>query len=443
MSMSLTAAAEQATHDADRRLGAITASLLVVANMVGSGVFSTTGFLLRDLGSGQAVLVAWITGGLLALCGALAYSELVAALPHNGGEYQILSRVFHPGVGFVAGWISLVVGFSAPIAASSLAFGKYLGAIVPVVPPVVAAVVLVAVLSALHAVHVTVGGGVQNVFALAKVVLILVLIIGGFVQGDPARVIAGGERSIGEAVISPAFAIGLIYVSFAYSGWNGAAYLAGEVRRPDRTLPLALVAGTLAVAALYLGLNAVFIAAAPFSELSGVVEVGHVAAVHLFGESAGRMLSGLIALALVSSISAMIMAGPRVYQAMGETCPRLAFLGMRTRFGGPAAAVGLQAVVSLSMVLSATFEVLLTYIGFTLSLSAGLTVVGVLVLRVREKDLSRPYRTWGYPVTPLLFAGLSSWMVLHALVERPVIGLAGLGTLGSGALLYLLLGKNR
>jgi APA family basic amino acid/polyamine antiporter len=375
------------------------------------------------------------------LCGALAYSELAAAIPRNGGEYAILSRVFHPAVGFVAGWISLVVGFSAPIAASALAFGQYFGAIVPSAHPMVAAVVLVVLLSAVHGLHVTMGSGVQNTFTIAKVLLILVLVVGGLLLGDPSRITSGDHPPLTTSVISPTFAIGLIFISFAYSGWNGAAYLAGEVRRPARTLPIALIAGTGMVMLLFLALNFVFLSSAPLEELSGVVEVGHVAAVHLFGPRAGALLSGVIALALVSSVGAMIMAGPRVYEAMGEHSPRLGFLRYRTKGGGPAAAVVLQAIVALIMVATATFEVLLTYIGFTLSIMAGLTVFGVMWLRRREPELARPYRVWGYPFTPIAFVALSGWMILHALVQRPMVAVAGFVTLGSGAVLYVLLGR--
>lgn len=421
-----------------RKLGVITATLLVVANMVGTGVFTTTGFLIRDLGSPLAVLTAWLIGGLLALFGALSYGELVAALPRNGGEYHLLGRIYHPMVGFVAGWLSLVVGFSAPIAAAALAFGRYFGAIAPAsVSPTVAALVLIIVLSVLHALNVAIGGGVQNVFTVVKVTLIAIMIGGGFLYGDLSGAIASGPQPISEAIFSPAFAVGLIFISFAYSGWNGAAYIAGEVRRPAWTLPIALSVGTVIVVALYLGLNLTFLAAAPAEELAGVVEVGHVAAVHLFGESAGRALSAVIALALVSSVSAMIMAGPRVYQAMGEDFRRLRFLSSRTAGGGPAAAVTLQAVVSAVLVVTMTFETLLTYIGFTLSLCTGLTAVGVLVLRRREPELKRPYRVWGYPVTPILFVALSAWMAGHTLIQRPFAAVTGFATLALGVVVYL------
>jgi len=424
-----------------RRLGLVTAILLVVASMVGTGVFTTTGFLVRDVHSLPAVLAAWLVGGLFALCGALSYAELVAALPRNGGEYQLLGRVFHPAVGFVAGWISLVVGFSAPIAASALACGSYAQAVVPRLHATVVALVLVTALSLLHAAHVTVGSGVQNAFALAKVALIVAFVLGGVTLVFPGHLSGDGARPALEAMLSPAFAVGLVFISFAYSGWNGAAYLAGEVRDPARTLPLALVGGTALVTLLYLGLNAVFLAATPAADLAGVVEVGHVAALRIFGADTGVLFSAGIALLLVSSVSAMIMAGPRVYQAMGEDHPRLGFLARRTSHGGPAAAVALQGVVAVVMVLTATFETLLAYIGFTLALSAGLTVVGVMVLRRREPELDRPCRTWGYPVTPLGFVALCLWMSAHALWQRPVAALAGLATIASGWVLYALIRK--
>lgn len=424
-----------------RRLGAATATLIVIASMIGTGVFTTTGFLVRDIPSSPAVLLAWLVGGLLALCGALAYGELVAALPRNGGEYQILARVYHPAVGFVAGWISLVVGFSAPIAASAIGFGSYLAAIVPAVNPTAAAAILVVGLSALHAAHVTAGSGLQNAFTIGKVLLIAGFVGGGLVVADPARVFASGTMPVADAVISPQFAVGLILVAFAYSGWNGAAYIAGEVRRPDRVLPLALFLGTGVVVLLYLGLNVVFLASAPPEELAGVVEVGHVAATRLFGPGTGAAVSAVIALALVSSVSAQVMAGPRVYEAMGVDYRRLAVLARRSDRGGPVGAVVLQGTIALAMLLTSTFEALLTFIGFTLSLASGLAVVGVIVLRRREPDLRRPYRTWGYPVTPLLFVALSAWMVVHAITERPVVAAAGGLTIVSGLVVHALVAR--
>jgi APA family basic amino acid/polyamine antiporter len=425
-----------------RRLGATTATLLVVASMIGTGVFTTTGFLVADIRSPSAVLLAWLVGGVVALCGALSYGELAAALPRNGGEYQLLSRIYHPLVGFVAGWISFVVGFSAPIAASALAFGHYLAALAPGVDPVVSAAVLAVALSTMHALHVTLGARVQNVLTLAKILLIGVFVVGGLAKVDLALPFAESESTFGEATLSPAFAVGLIFVSFAYAGWNGAVYVGGEVRRPGRNLPLALIAGTGLVVVLYCLLNLVFLSSAPAEQLAGVVEIGHVSAAALFGARTGSWLTAMIALALVSSVSAMIMAGPRVYESMGNDYPRIAALSRRSRLGGPVVALALQTAAVLLMITTSSFGTLLTYIGFTLAASSGLTVVGVMVLRHREPDLERPYRTLLYPATPLLFAALSLWMIVHALGQRPVAAVAGLATMISGILIFLLVRRS-
>jgi basic amino acid/polyamine antiporter, APA family len=420
-------------------LGPWTASLLVVASMVGTGVFTTTGLLVADLRSSWAVLGTWALGGVMALFGALSYGELVAALPRNGGEYQLLTRIYHPALGFVTGVVSLVVGFSAPIAASALAFSEYLARALPGTPRVPAALALIVITSALHAVNVRGGSRVQNVFAAGKVLLVVALIAGGLAAADFTALADEHPKDLAQSLLSPAFAVGLVLVSFAYSGWNAAAYVAGEVARPERNLPIALLVGTLAVTGLYLGLNLVFLVAAPHDAMAGQVEVAHVAAAHLFGEGAGRALSTIVGLGLVSTVGALIMTGPRVYEAMGDDHPRLRALSLRRGRGGPAAAILLQAVLAIGMVLTATFEALLTYVGVVLSVFAGLTVAGVFVLRRREPELRRPYRTLGYPVTPALFVALMAWMVVHTLIERPVVALAAGATLLGAAFVYVVL----
>lgn len=422
-----------------RRFGPATGALLVMASMIGTGVFTTTGFLVRDLGSLPAVLVAWVVGGVVALCGALAYGELVAALPNNGGEYWLLGRIYHPALGFLAGWVSLVVGFSAPMAASAVAFGEYLHNVFPGVPPRLAATLLVGGLGLLHAVRLSWGSRVQNAATVLDALLIVGFIAGGLALSEPSALWRPNQPALGAAVASPAFAVGLIYVSFSYSGWNAAAYVAGELRSPGRTLPRALLIGIGLTAMLYVGLNLVFLVAAPPAALSGEIDVGYVAAVHLFGPSVAVAASALVAVGLFTTVSALMMTGPRVYEAMGRDYPRLRLLSGRGSNDerGPVAAIVLQTVLALIMLLSASFDALLTYMGFTLSLFAALTIAGVFVLRGREPELYRPYRTWGHPLTTALALALNAWMLVHALWQRPVSTLAGLATLGAGFLLYL------
>jgi APA family basic amino acid/polyamine antiporter len=345
-------------------------------------------------------------------------------------------------VGFSAGVVSLVVGFSAPLAASALAFGHYLSAALPGVPPAAAAVAIVVAAALPHALDVRLGSRVQLAVTALEVALVLAFVAAGAARGDASRLLAGGGATL-AALGSPAFAVALVYVSYAYAGWNGAVYVAGEVPDPGRTVPRALLAGTILVAALYLALNAVFLSAAPPAELAGVVEIGHVAAARLLGPGAGRALSGLVALALAASVSALLMAGPRVFERMGEDHPALAFLARRTPRGAPLRAVALQAAIALAMIATSSFGALLVYAGFTLSLVAGLTVAGAVVLRVREPALARPYRAWGYPATPVLFVALSGWTIVHAIGRSPASSWAGVATVAAGLGMYAVLGGHR
>ncbi|MDD9945967.1 MAG: amino acid permease [Myxococcales bacterium] len=420
-----------------RRLGPASATLVMVASMVGTGVFTTTGFLVRDIGSPVAVLLAWLVGGLLALAGALCYAELATAMPDNGGEYLLLSRIYHPAVGFLAGWVSLIVGFSAPAAAAALACGHYLAALFPGMPQLPVAVLLPVVTACLHALGVRVGALAQNAVTTLQIGLILALGTVGAIHGSDGEIEFAPGKDTLHALGSPAFAAGLIYVGFAYSGWNAAVYLVGELRRPARTLPRACIAGTLLVTAMYVLLNLAFLVSAPSEELSGNVEVGAIAAEHLFGEAGKRMVVGLIVLGLVTTVSALMMTGPRVYEAMAHDYARLARLSRRTDKGGPVVAIWLQLAVSLLMVLTTDVDTLLTYCGFTLTIFAALVASGVIVLRKRAPTLERPYRTPGYPATPLVFIGLSIWMVAHSIHTHPAAAVAGAATLITGWLLYL------
>lgn len=406
---------------------------LVVANMIGTGIFTTTGLLAAELRDPLWMIAAWLLGGLLALCGADVYAELGAMMPRAGAEYVYLRRAFHPAAGFLSGWVSLVVGFSAPIAASAIGFASYLSAAVPALPRAPAAVSLIVVLTMLHMASVRWGSRVQTAFTAAKVLLLVALVVAGLAVGHGSW----AHFAAGAGPPAPSrLAVALIFVSFAYSGWNGAAYVAGELEEPGRNLPRALLGGTAAVTVLYLALNVVFLYALPPRAMAGEVEVGHVAARALFGPTAGAVLSLLIALALVSSVSAMVMAGPRVYLAMAEDGLFFRPLARRGRSGAPWASVALQGVIAVALALTATFDQLLVYIGFTLSLFAALTVLGAFVLRRREPDAPRPYRARAWPLSPALFLILSLWMVVYAIATRPTESLAGLVTLALGLLLY-------
>jgi APA family basic amino acid/polyamine antiporter len=387
------------------------------------------------LPSAPAVFFCWAVGGLLALCGALGYAELGAAMPHSGGEYYFLSRLYHPSVGFVSAWVSLIAGFSAPLAAIALGFGSYLEALVPI-PPVVSGGILIAVLSALNAWRVSAGAGFHNLITASKVLFIVGFVAFGAWRAD-AELLAGARASLGATLWSPGFAVGLLSVVFAYTGWNAAAYVVGEVKNPQRALPLALSLGTLFVTVLYVALNAVFLGAASIDELSGQDAVAEVVARKLFGESGGRIIAGIIALGLVATANAVIVTGPRIYEAVGRDMVKLRWLSARSEQGGPTRAIALQAVLALAMMFAARLEQLLVYIGFTLSVFAALAVFGVYLLR-RRRDIELSYRMPGYPVTPALFLALSAWMIVQGLIERPMSALAGVLTMAVGLAIYRL-----
>jgi APA family basic amino acid/polyamine antiporter len=350
-------------------------------------------------------------GGLCAFCGALAYAELAAALPRSGGEYHFLSKIFHPSIGFAAGWISATVAFAAPIALAAMAFGKYFGGITDRISAVSLSLIMVWVITIVHLTGLRTASRFQNTATWLKVLLITVFIVAGIVLGDSQPISFAPDADSLKLIATDSFAISLFYVMYSYAGWNAATYIVGEIRNPQRNVPVAIAAGTILVTILYVALNAVFLHVAPIDELKGKLDVGHVAAYHIFGATGGKIMSGLICLGLVSAISAMTWVGPRVGMAMGQDLPILAPLAVKTPGGVPSAALFLQLAIVIMLILTASFQEVLTYIQFSIQLSSFVTVLGMMVLRYTQPDLPRPYRCWGYPVTPLIFLVLILWFM--------------------------------
>lgn len=429
------------TPGSERRVSQIsllTATCIVVANMVGTGVFTSLGFQVGGLPSGFAILALWFVGGICALCGALCYGELAAALPRSGGEYHFLSRIYHPALGFLAGWLSATVGFAAPIAVAAMAFGTYFSHVVPHADPHLLSLGVVFAVTLVHLCGTRVGSGFQNVATTFKIVLILALIVAGVAMTGAQPLSFAPTANDPKLITSGSFAIGLVYVMYSYAGWNSSIYIAGEVRDPGRNLPRSLILGTAFVVVLYVVLNAVFLHAAPMSELANKQEIGQIAALHIFGEKGGRWMAGLISFGLISSISAMTWAGPRVTMTMGEDMGGLRALAAKNSQGVPARAMLTQLAIVVALLLTATFEKVVNYIQFSLAFCSFLTVLGVMVLRAREPDLPRPYKTWGYPLTPLLFLALSLWIMFFQLRYKPHEALAGLATMALGLAVYFL-----
>jgi len=444
-----------------REIGFFTATILVIANMVGTGIFTTSGFVIKELGSPTAMLICWAAGGVFALCGALCYGELGSRYPQAGGEYVYLKETFGKWMGFLSGWISLVVGFSAPIAAAAIAFAIYsfqmlsITAEPPLVLPIMGipvvsissqslvAISIVILFSVVHYHSLKVGSRVQNLLTVFKVALVVAFISAGFLSenGTPANFWITSKPAAGFA---EKFAVSLIFISFAYAGWNASAYIGGEIKIPGRNIPLSLLVGTVFVTGLYLLLNVVYIYALTPVQMSGAVDVGARTAVSLFGEKISKLVSGAIALGLLSVLSAMIMTGPRVYYAMSKDRVFFElFAKVSKARHTPAHSIFLHAGIAIVLVITASYEKLLIYIGFTLSLFAMLTVVGLVRLRLKKGANPSGYRTFGYPITPLIFIIGNLWIIWFSVKSRPIPALCGIATIGMGLCAYLYFKKRR
>jgi len=407
--------------------GWLSATFLVVANMIGTGIYTTSGFIAQVLPAGMGILSLWVLGGLAALGGALAYAELAKRYPRSGGEYHFLGRLYHPVLGYMAGLVSLVAGFAAPIAASAFAFAAYLPLPLSESARKLAAALLILALAGVHTLGLVRGARIQNAFVLLKLLLLSGLVVGGLWRAPETPTELTCPRLSLETLQTAAVA--LIFVSFAYSGWNAAAYIMSEVPAATRTVPRAILLGTLLVTVLYVGFNYALLRHLSIGELSGEVVVGRLLAQRLWGEKGHQLFGWGVSIAMVSSVSAMLMIAPRVASVMGEDYPRLAILARRNSAGAPLRSIFLVAGLALVFLFSAAFDAVMNYIGFTLSLSAGLTVAGLFWRHRQEKNL--PW-TLG-----LVFLALTAWMVTNNVWERPWESLAGLATIGLVGTSYL------
>lgn len=429
-----------AVPESARKIGLFAAISVVISNMIGTGVFTTLGFQAAEIHSIFALLFLWLLGGVVALSGALCYGELAARMPRSGGEYNYLSRIFHPAVGFLAGWVSATVGFAAPAALAAVALGNYLSRVFPALPPLLAAILTIVIASLVHAAGIKVGGAYQTALTAVNLVLILLLVASGFLLYRSAHFSLTFGASDFAPLTTPVYAVSLIYVLFAYSGWNGATYIAGEVANPKQNLPRSLGIGTLIVTVLYLALNGAFLYTVPISQLAGQIEVAFLSAQRVFGPAGGKVMAMTLCIALAASASAFILAGSRVTKTMGEDFRRLRLLTVCDRRGTPTLAILLQAAVAVFLILTSTFQSVLLYVGFTLALVTTLTVLGLMVVRWRSGPNPSGYNAWLYPVTPLVFLALSIWILTYSLINRPVQSLLGLATVLSGLIVYFLAG---
>ncbi len=420
------------------KVGLTTAFSIVVANMVGTGIFTSLGFQIADIKSVFALLMLWIVGGIVAMSGALSYGELASKLPRSGGEYHFLSKIYHPMLGFLAGWVSFLVAFSAPTALAAMAMASYSNAFFGYGNEILFALAIVIILSLIHSFQIRFGGQFQRIVTFLKIALILFFIIAGFFVSDHQSLNLLPQKGDWDQVFSASFAVSLIYVSYAFSGWNASVYITDEIKNPAKNIPRSLILGTSIVIILYFLLNYIFLFTTPMEEMEGKIEIGFLSATYIFGDYGGRLMALLITLLLISTVSAMIWIGPRVTMVMGEDYPILRFLSKKNKFNVPVIAIWVQTTITVILIVSSTFDKVLVYAGFIMNLFTLLSVIGLFILRLKHPEIKSKYRVTGYPVTPLIFIILSLWTLAYLLLERPLESILGLLTVFAGLVIYYL-----
>ncbi len=431
-----------------RKIGPLTATSIVVANIIGAGIFTTTGYVAAMVPGGGWVIGCWILGGCIAICGALCYAELATRMPEVGGEYVYLKKLYHPALGFLTGWTSLIAGFSAPIAASALGFSGYVFSGLQVRLPGItdaellfvkkgSAILIILALTAVHYLGIRIGSAVQNVLTGVKIAIVLGLAAFGLA-------LAGWTGSAltfnaGNSTGSYSFGTAMMFVMFAYSGWNASAYIAGELKEPRRTLPISLLAGTGIVIVLYLAVNLFILQSIPFGELQGMEEVVKEASVRAFGGEVGSLLGLLAGLALLSSLSAYIILGPRVYYAMAQDRLFMPIAArVHPRYGVPGISILIQGALAILMVVTGTLEQITYYIGFALGVFPWLAVAGIFLARKRGIGNDLAAKVWGYPVVPVFYLIASLVLMVVAFNGRPLASTIALGTIALGVPCYYL-----
>lgn len=416
------------------KITTLTGVALVVANMIGTGAFTSLGFQLKDLNNPTIILVLWVLGGVIALSGAFSYAEIGTHIQRSGGEYAFLTKLFHPLIGYLSGWISITVGFAAPIALSAMAFVAYFPYFN--LHPKWTSIILIAVITLIHTKNLSLSSKFQNISTLLKVAIIVVLIFIGLWQDPTFDNTSVFSNSDYANLISPAFAVALIYVSYSYSGWNAAAYITEEFKNPKKSLPIALIGGTLMVTVLYTFLQYVFLKHVPIPELKGQLNVGTLAMNNMIGDDYGRLFGLAISLLLVSGISAMIWVGSRVTSSIAQD--HRFWNDFKTKKANiPQRALWLQFGISAFLILTGTFEQILIYCGILLTVSSMATVLGVFKLRYQQKNNPTDrFKSPLFPLFQIVFIILSLWMIVYAFINSPFEVIVGFGNILIGFLTY-------
>ena len=417
-----------------RKIGIWTASSIVIANMIGTGVFTSVGFQLSAVQNTWSILLLWLMGGILALFGAFAYAELGTHFKSSGGDYIYLTRVFHPMLGFLSAWAGLTVGFSAPVALAAIAFTKYLSPF-GLQNHTWIAILVIILITAMHSFTIRHSSGLQNFSTLIKVLFLLALIAMGIFMDNAGVNSIDYSNSWKKEITTPGFAVSMVFVAYAYTGWNAAAYIADEINNPSKNLPRALIRSSIFVAAVYILFNWVLLQHATVSSLAGKEEASFIAFNNLLGKQGGKWVSLFIALQLIATISSYLWVGPRVTMAMAKDHALWKPLSSVNRHGIPVKALWLHAGISIALSLTGSFEKVLLYAGFVLQLMSSLTVASSLFISNKETGL---FTTPWKPVPQLIFLAFNAWVLLFTLIDKPVESLSGLILLVSGVIIYWL-----
>jgi len=394
-----------------------TSASFIVASMIGTGVFTSLGYQLLEINTIFPLILLWLIGGIIAFCGALTYGELATTYPRSGGEYSLLSTILHPSLGFGAGLVSATIGFAAPGVLAAIALGSYLTIFFQNIEPSLFAILIISLIHIIHVKSIKLGTSFQNISTLIKIIFILVFIAFGLNIENPQSLTLLPVEGDMDVIFGAPFAVSLVWVSYAYTGWNTVIYVAGEVKNPIQNITKSMLVSTSIVMILYLLLNFTFLFTTPLMTLQGEVEVALISGIEIFGVNGGKVISLSISLLLLSTISSYIYIGPRVLAIMGEDYKELNFFNKKNIKGIPVNAFALQFFLSIIFILTSSFEQVLIYTSICLIIISSLTVFSLFFSRFKEKNLSRPYKAFGYPLTPLIYLMLNFWILFYSFIH--------------------------
>jgi len=427
--------------DINNRLSFFDGTYFVIASMIGTGIFTSLGYQLINIKSGFVLLLLWFIGGLIALSGVLTYSELGAAFPKSGGEYNILSFAIHPSVGFAAGFISTTIGFAAPAVIASIAFGRYFYAVIPIIDPHCLSVIVLLIINILHVSSFKWGKIFQSTSTLIKILLLIFFFISGFTIGSPQLISFYPTENYLNTIFSSNFAVSLIWVSYAYSGWNSTIYIASDIIDPKKNVPLSMFSGTIFVTILYILINYIFLYTTPIDSLIGKVEIGYISGEYIFGEIGSKLIGLGISFLLLSTISSFVFIGPRILQVMGEDYGIIKIFAKKNNKDIPKNAFLFQMVLSLIVINTSSFEQIVVYTSVSLIFTTILAVISLFILRFNNKELHRPYRVWAYPITPLFFLFSNLWILVYTFQNMLIESILGILFIFASIIFYFLFRK--